>query len=94
MSLHCNVLNPGNSFEQHSDKQFSTIDADNDLDGVNCAVQLRGGWWYHNCHDSNLNGVYRRSNFKGAYADGITWYEWHDQWYSLKTTEMKISPVP
>ena len=38
--------------------QFSTKDSDNDVHEINCAEKERGGWWYANCGESNLNGVY------------------------------------
>ena len=38
--------------------QFSTKDSDNDVHEINCAEKERGGWWYANCGESNLNGIY------------------------------------
>ncbi|XP_061176986.1 fibroleukin-like [Saccostrea echinata] len=38
---------------------FSTPDRDNDLRDIgNCAArsEIRGGWWFSNCHDAFLNG--------------------------------------
>ena len=35
--------------------KFSTADNDNDENGGNCAVGLKSGNWYKNCHHINLN---------------------------------------
>ena len=81
------VTNP-NVFAQ--DMQFSTYDADHDLLADNCAVLMRGAWWYNGCHAANLNGAY----LGGAHtsnADGIEWSTWTGYRYSLKFTEMKIA---
>jgi len=67
--------------------KFSTRDQDNDASSSRtCAVEFKGGWWYKNCYDSNLNGVYKGGD------DGVEWYHWKGWWYSLRFTEMKIRP--
>ena len=44
---------------KHNGMMFTTRDRDNDLYGSNCASNVcRGGWWYNNCADINLNGNY------------------------------------
>jgi ficolin len=68
--------------------QFTTYDADHDLRPDNCAVVFHGAWWYSNCHESNLNGLYNSQTF----GVGINWYPWRGYYYSLKHVEMKIRP--
>ncbi|XP_048457358.1 fibrinogen-like protein 1 [Rhincodon typus] len=78
----------------HNKRSFSTPDT-----GNICAKISHGGWWYHQCFFSNLNGVYYKG---GKYSaedkvllgpDGIVWYSWRNSdYYSLKTVSMKIRP--
>ncbi|XP_048842303.1 angiopoietin-related protein 7-like [Brienomyrus brachyistius] len=78
----------------HNMHAFSTPDI-----GNICAQISRGGWWYHRCFLTNLNGVY----YKGGWytprdkrppgPDGIVWYSWKDSdYYSLKKVSMMIRP--
>ena len=86
------MLFTGDSLERHRGRQFSTRDQDNDLSPTgSCAVAYKGGWWYHKCHHSNLNGAYLRGNHS-SYADGVEWHAWTGHHYSLRFTEMKIRP--
>ncbi|XP_033645327.1 ficolin-2-like [Asterias rubens] len=84
----------GDSLSYHNNCQFSTKDLDNDnYSSDNCAQHFRGSWWYNNCHQSNLNGLY----FHGAnteFGNGIIWNAWKGYLYSLKTSEMKIRAKP
>ena len=77
--------NAGDSFARHNRMKFSTKDQDNDSWNRNCAVTFTGGWWYRDCHDSNLNGQYLvdSTDHKGI--------QWHKTWKldTLKFTEMK-----
>nr|XP_022296409.1 techylectin-5A-like isoform X2 [Crassostrea virginica] len=75
----------GDSLTIHNGGQFHTKDRDINT----CAQRFKGGWWYTNCHQSNLNGLYLTGNHQ-SYADGINWRAWHGYHYSLKSTEMKI----
>jgi len=76
----------------HGGQMFSTFDKDNDAHPDNCAESYKGGWWYNGCHWSNLNGLYHGGPHD-SYADGINWRSWHEYYYSLKFTEMKIRPI-
>ena len=83
----------GDSFSGHRGQPFSTKDQDNDSDkSRNCAVSYKGAWWYKNCHDSNLNGLYHHGSHS-SHADGVNWYAWKRHNYSVKRAEMKIRPV-
>ncbi|KAI0216952.1 Ryncolin-1, partial [Lamellibrachia satsuma] len=80
----------GDSFSFHNGQVFSTKDRDNDAqNGWHCALQNKGGWWYKNCHEVNLNGPYHSSP---SYAEGIEWVSWHGYFYSLKKADMKLRP--
>ncbi|XP_030410221.1 angiopoietin-related protein 7-like [Gopherus evgoodei] len=78
----------------HNKRSFSTPDT-----GNICAEISHGGWWYHQCFFSNLNGVYYKGgrystkNRKILGPDGIVWYTWKDSdYYSLKKVTMMIRP--
>ena len=59
----------GNALEGTNDDEignatnmaFSTTDRDNDKSNQNCAGNMKGGWWYNKCTNSNLNGEYRET---------------------------------
>ncbi|XP_071102143.1 microfibril-associated glycoprotein 4-like [Haliotis cracherodii] len=82
--------NRGDSFANtHNGMYFSTKDKDQDTWHNNCALARYGGWWYRDCHSSNLNGLYDTS----AYSNGLNWESWHGFEYSLMWTEMKLRPA-
>jgi len=60
--------NTTDRFGPHNGMMFSTHDSDNDVWRNNCASAHKGGWWYHDCHYSHLNGVYGDRS-----CNGITW---------------------
>uniref|UniRef100_A0A672IFX4 Fibrinogen C-terminal domain-containing protein n=1 Tax=Salarias fasciatus TaxID=181472 RepID=A0A672IFX4_SALFA len=87
-------------YTSHNGMQFSTFDRDNDKYDGNCAMQDGSGWWMNRCHAAHLNGKYYtggRYTEKDAgefgYDNGIIWVTWHNRWYSLKETTMKIIPL-
>jgi ficolin len=88
--------NAGDSLYSHNGLPFSTFDVDNDnRDGDfaerSCARLYKGGWWYGNCHDSNLNGWYLGGPHR-SFADGVNWYTWTGYNYSLRRTSMRFRP--
>ena len=84
--------NAGDSFIPHSNgMKFSTKDKDQDTCDSSCAQTCNSGWWYGDCHHSNLNGIYHKGVHQ-SFADGINWFKWRGFYYSLKFTEMKVRP--
>ena len=57
----------------------------------NCAVNFTGAWWYRKCYHSNLNGKYFRD--EQIEENGVVWFNWTVQFYSLKEVKMKIRPI-
>lgn len=51
-------MSPGDSLSFHNNRIFSTKDRDPTPGIIRCAISYQGGWWYNNCHESNLNGLY------------------------------------
>ncbi|XP_068128091.1 ficolin-1-B-like isoform X2 [Hyperolius riggenbachi] len=81
----------GDSLSGHKDEVFSTKDRDNDRDSENSAKKYHGAWWYCECRDSNLNGLYLR----GEHTDGdsgVMWKTFRGANYSHKLSEMKFRP--
>ncbi|CAH3141131.1 unnamed protein product [Pocillopora meandrina] len=79
----------GDSMTVHNNTRFSTNDQDNDGGNGHCSQLYKGAWWYQNCHNSNLNGLYL-NGFHESRADGVNWLSFRGYHYSLKRTEMKV----
>ena len=76
-------------------QQFSTIDEDNDQHGsIHCAQEYTGAWWYSSCLSSNLNGFYFTPGPGNPEKEGVIWHSFRGYEYSLKSTKMKMKPVP
>ncbi|CAH2316459.1 Hypothetical predicted protein [Pelobates cultripes] len=86
------LTSAGDSLTLHHNMKFTTKDQDNDIYSLNCADLFKGGWWYVQCHHSNLNGLYLSGQHRTE-AVGINWYHGRGQNYSYKFSEMKIRPV-
>ena len=53
--------NAGDSLSSLNGKPFSTYDQDNDSNQKQrCARKYRGAWWYSDCGESNLNGLFEK----------------------------------
>ncbi|XP_041347141.1 ryncolin-1-like [Gigantopelta aegis] len=84
----------GDSLSLHNGRNFTTKDVDLDTwAGDNCAHEFFGAWWYFDCHQSNLNGLYLRGHH-AKYGIGVNWLSFRGYRYSLKYTAMKIRPSP
>ena len=75
----------------HNGHPFTTNDSDNDgWSGGNCAVRWQGAWWYWNCADSHLNGLYGGPGVYGRKYN--IWLRWKRNWESLKSSLMMVRP--
>ncbi|KAK2820171.1 hypothetical protein Q5P01_023130 [Channa striata] len=83
----------GDSLNTHNGQKFSTFDKDQDSSSASCARHFLGAFWYGDCHQANLNGVYRWGADGTISAVGVEWYQWKGYDYSLKNVSMKIRPV-
>ncbi|KAG4071287.1 hypothetical protein HA402_003991 [Bradysia odoriphaga] len=86
----------------HNGSVFSTVDSDKDVRPNNCADYARGAWWYVNCYQSNLNGVWmtegRSIAIQGPQSsDNVVGIVWQDlfgkKFYGLKSVEMKVRKI-
>ena len=81
-------------YHSHDGMAFSTFDRDNDMRLYdNCAEYYGGGWWFNDCFESHLNGVYypfgAHDNF--FVRNGIQWNTVH-RYHSLKFVEIMVKP--
>ncbi|XP_053950755.1 fibroleukin [Anastrepha ludens] len=77
----------------HNEMDFSTFDRRNDksVDACcACATGYGSGWWFDNCSEANLNGIYRETPSGHNYV-GIIWEQWHGD-DSLQKTRMLVRP--
>ncbi|XP_063414437.1 ficolin-2-like [Mytilus trossulus] len=66
---------------------FSTRDRDNDPHMTkHCAVKNQGGWWFNQCTQANINGIY---GMNVTDETNINWKTWQDD-TPLKQTRMMI----
>ncbi|XP_033647636.1 fibrinogen-like protein 1 [Asterias rubens] len=85
--------NASDSLSYHSGSDFSTVDRDNDGGArLSCASSYMSGWWFNYCLKSNLNGVYYQTN-PVEFNLGLQWDGWKDDYYSIKSSVMKIRKV-
>ncbi|XP_015033992.2 ficolin-2 [Drosophila willistoni] len=78
----------GDSLTRQKGAPFSTYDNDNASYSQNCAIIRVGAWWYTDCSDSNLFGVYMRVGFSTI---GIYWRLWMGE-YSYQNVKMMVRP--
>ncbi|VDI77312.1 Hypothetical predicted protein [Mytilus galloprovincialis] len=68
--------------------KFSTKDQDNDKKSRDCAKLAKGGWWYADCHEVNLNGIYKAG--QTSKWDVVSWNKIKKETYSMKFARMMI----
>ncbi|PVD18279.1 hypothetical protein C0Q70_20828 [Pomacea canaliculata] len=81
----------GDSLMYHNGQEFATKDHGRPR-ALTCALKYHGAWWYNDCYNSNLNGVYI-TNAPLPHLNGVTWFTFRQSYRSLKRAEMKIRPV-
>uniref|UniRef100_A0A672YSG4 Tenascin XB n=1 Tax=Sphaeramia orbicularis TaxID=375764 RepID=A0A672YSG4_9TELE len=79
----------GDSLSYHNNRIFTTKDRDPASFITRCAMSYRGGWWYKNCHEANLNGLYGID----LKHQGLIWTSWKGKEVSVQFTEMKMRPT-
>ncbi|XP_053690694.1 fibrinogen C domain-containing protein 1-like isoform X2 [Sabethes cyaneus] len=83
----------GNSLSGNLGIKFTTVDNDNDWwSGGSCAQYNKGCWWYNNCGNSNLNGLYREGS-KQSTLHVMFWYSFPGSTNGLKRSRMMIRPA-
>ncbi|XP_033837950.1 angiopoietin-related protein 3-like [Periophthalmus magnuspinnatus] len=69
---------------------FSTKDRDNGKQHHHNCIQDTGGWWFHPCGGTNLNGKYFKSRRRPGQKRGIQWRAGRRGSSSLKFTQMSV----
>ncbi|KAL9702487.1 hypothetical protein quinque_006005 [Culex quinquefasciatus] len=83
----------GDSFSGASGQMFSTYDRDNDRSlCASCAEVLHSGWWFKDCADANLNGLYVSSmvHEERSYGTSMNWWGFGRDYQGLKEAAMMV----
>ncbi|XP_063072882.1 microfibril-associated glycoprotein 4-like isoform X2 [Engraulis encrasicolus] len=80
----------GDAMALHNGHKFSTFDWDQDAAEENCALIRVAAFWFGDCSNTNPNGVYM---WGANDAKSVHWYQWKENYVSLKSISMKIRPV-
>uniref|UniRef100_A0AAG5DGS7 Fibrinogen C-terminal domain-containing protein n=1 Tax=Anopheles atroparvus TaxID=41427 RepID=A0AAG5DGS7_ANOAO len=79
----------GDSLTYSSNGKFLTKDQEKDPSSfLHCAVHLQGAWWYKDCSQSNLNGIYGNLVYKDWI--GMHWFGFKKDYRSMSYTRMMI----
>jgi hypothetical protein len=82
----------GDSLSSHSGHPFSANDRDNDSSALNCAQEFVSGWWFHDCMESNLNGLQNPGPINAITNRAIIWDGMTGDNTSLEQTWMMVRP--
>ncbi|XP_053676968.1 ryncolin-1-like [Anopheles nili] len=91
--LHLGAFVDGNakdSLRISAGMMFSTPDRDNDEHAGSCAAYYASGWWYRNCMNANLNGLYQRNDPQNF---TMNWFGFRDDLQGLKEATLMIREV-
>ncbi len=80
--------NAGDSMAYHNGKVFKTYDLHGG--GRNCARNFKGGWWYYDCHEINLNGLYPPPH-GSTDPKYMSWWKLKRHFGNIMFSEMKLS---
>ncbi|XP_060072778.1 fibroleukin-like [Ylistrum balloti] len=81
----------GDCLSFHNGYQFSTKDSDNDvLSGNSCSREYdETGFWFHQCHACNINGVYVTDN--GAEeTHALIWRTFSERYQPMKKSRVML----
>ncbi|KAH9489057.1 hypothetical protein Btru_059359 [Bulinus truncatus] len=73
----------------HNNQKFSTFEKDNGIANRNCAHSYTGAWWYIDCHESNLNGLWGSTKL----GSGMNWFQLTTHSASVSYSEMKLREI-
>ncbi|XP_053674432.1 fibrinogen C domain-containing protein 1-like [Anopheles nili] len=77
----------GDSLSIHEGSDFATYDRRQN----ECPEHYQGAWWFLQCYDSHLNGVYT-PGLQQTYG-GIIWHTFRGDFESLRATRMLVRPL-
>ncbi|KAL5020181.1 hypothetical protein ScPMuIL_003073 [Solemya velum] len=75
----------------HDRQPFSTPDVSNTIFGGDCGTWYNSGWWFNDCFDANLNGLYLPATHTDP-SQGIIWKNITGSFGSLQATDMMYRP--
>ncbi|KAL5019646.1 hypothetical protein ScPMuIL_002538 [Solemya velum] len=75
----------------HDRQPFSTPDVDNTEYQDDCATLYNSGWWFYDCFEANLNGLYLPATHADIWQ-GIIWESITGDRGSLQATDMMYRP--
>ncbi|XP_069104982.1 angiopoietin-related protein 7-like [Argopecten irradians] len=73
-----------------NDRQFSTLDRDNDNSTRHCSQVVQSGWWHNDCVRAQLNGLFRKSVVDNQVMRWSFFPNPHVSEQPLKQTKMMI----
>eukprot|EP00112_Aurelia_sp_Birch-Aquarium-sp1_P020532 Seg5312.1 transcript_id=Seg5312.1/GoldUCD/mRNA.D3Y31 product=Ryncolin-2 protein_id=Seg5312.1/GoldUCD/D3Y31 len=85
--------NATDAMKMHNGMSFTTKDRDNDKFNYNCAVNWKGGWWYNDCLEAHLNGLFTIGLSSRNNAEYMSWNTLNFERGDIFSCEMKLRPT-